>query len=204
MYFAGMDKALGSTGGFCIGNKEITHHQTLSGAGYVFSASAPPFSCTAAQTALQLLEENGKEYIEQLTNNAALFRKLVADNDQNRWNTGYNNLISPLIHLRFNEKYVNDDVAEKYFDVISSEARKKGVLIYSAVYLPQEFGISDKSDPRPSLRMCVTKEHTKEQLTKAAEIITGLLRDAVTNKSDFLSTNTNENLANDDEKQEEA
>lgn len=200
MYFAGMDKSLGSTGGFCCGNKEITHHQTLSGAGYVFSASAPPFSCTAAQTALQLLEENGDEFCEQLQNNSTLFRKLLSD-QQNRWNTGYNNLISPLVHLRFNEKLINDDIAEKYFEIVSSEARKKGILVYSSVYLPQEFGISDKTDPRPSLRMCVTKDHSKEDLTKAAEVITSLLRDAVTNKADFLSPNESDD--NDDEKQEE-
>ena len=28
MYFGGMDKALGSTGGFCVGNKEIIRHHS--------------------------------------------------------------------------------------------------------------------------------------------------------------------------------
>ena len=188
MYFGGMDKALGSTGGFCVGNKEIIRHQTLSGAGYVFSASAPPFSCTAAQTAIQLMEENGREYVKEIQGNAQLMRKLLKDDSgkqRPRWNMGEQNQISPLIHLRFDDKFVSDDVAEQYLDVVASEARKKGVLVYTAVYLPQEFGIPDKSDPRPSLRICVTRQHTKEQLTKSADIIKSLLMEVVNNGGQF-------------------
>ena len=168
-----------------MGNKEIIRHQTLSGAGYVFSASAPPFSCTAAQTAIQLMEENGREYVKEIQGNAQLMRKLLRDDSgkqRPRWDMGEQNQISPLIHLRFDDKFVSDDVAEQYLDVVASEARKKGVLVYTAVYLPQEFGIPDKSDPRPSLRICVTRQHTKEQLTKAAGILTTLLVGVSENK----------------------
>jgi serine palmitoyltransferase len=49
--------SLGSVGGFCVGSREVVDHQRLSGAGYCFSASAPPFLCTAATTALHLLED---------------------------------------------------------------------------------------------------------------------------------------------------
>eukprot|EP01084_Bolivina_argentea_P150896 263455_1 len=205
MYFAGMDKSLGSTGGFCIGNKEITHHQTLSGAGYVFSASAPPFQCKAAQVSLKLMNENGTELIKELKGNSELMRKLLIDNECNdgkkRWNTGYNNLLSPLIHLRFNDKLISDDLGEQYFDAIAYECRQKGVLVYNAIYLPQEFGISDKSDPKPSLRIQINIKHTKEQLTKAAKIIKSLLNDAFNNKSKFVLDNNNQN--HEDEKQEE-
>jgi len=182
MYFGGMDKALGSTGGFCVGNKEIIRHQTLSGAGYVFSASAPPFSCTAAQTAIQLMEENGKEFVREIQSNAQWMRRLLRDDaakQRPRWETGERNEISPLIHLRFSDKFVSDELAEQYLEVVASEARKKGVLLYTAIYLPQEFGIPDKADPRPSLRICVSRQHTKEQLTKCADLIKRLLVDVV-------------------------
>ena len=199
MYFGGMDKALGSTGGFCVGNKESINHQTLSGAGYVFSASSPPFQCTAAQIALELLDENGKEYVDEIKQNAVLMRKLLSDDKaEQRWNMGYNNLVSPLIHLRFNEKWINDESAEQILEIIANEARSKGVLVHSSIYLPQEFGISDKADPRPSLRIVVTGKHTKEQLSKAAEVIRTLLIDAVENKTHF-KMNDGDDL--DDEKQ---
>merc|ERR1712154_516023 len=130
---------------------------------------------------------------EELTNNAGLIRKLLSDDqDQQRWNMGHNNMLSPLIHLRFNEKWVNDDIAHRYFEIIANEARKKGVLVYNAIYLPQEFGISDKADPRPSLRICVTTKHTKQQLTKAADIIKSLLIQALEKKQDFIESHMNQ------------
>lgn len=50
--------SLASVGGFCIGSREVVDHQRLSGAGYCFSASAPPFLCAAASSALQQLQEH--------------------------------------------------------------------------------------------------------------------------------------------------
>merc|ERR1712154_410723 len=64
------------------------------------------------------------------------------------------------IHLRFNEKWIDDASAQDVFEVVAHEARKKGVLVHASIYLPQEFGISDKADPRPSLRIVVTRMHT--------------------------------------------
>lgn len=40
--------ALASIGGFCAGDREIVDHQRLSGLGYCFSASLPPFLATGA------------------------------------------------------------------------------------------------------------------------------------------------------------
>ena len=45
--------SLASVGGFCVGSREVVDHQRLSGAGYCFSASAPPFSCATATASLQ-------------------------------------------------------------------------------------------------------------------------------------------------------
>jgi serine palmitoyltransferase len=44
--------ALGSVGGFCVGSREVVDHQRLSGQGYCFSASAPPFLMATAAAAL--------------------------------------------------------------------------------------------------------------------------------------------------------
>ena len=58
--------ALASVGGFCAASREVVDHQRLSGAGYCFSASLPPFLAVAASEALARLssegaKENGKE-----------------------------------------------------------------------------------------------------------------------------------------------
>lgn len=52
---ASMSNAIASVGGFCVGDKDIVKHQRLSGAGYCYSASLPPYISKASTTALQVL-----------------------------------------------------------------------------------------------------------------------------------------------------
>ena len=51
-----LESSLASVGGVCVGSVEVVDHQRLSGAGYCFSASAPPFVSSAAIAALKVLE----------------------------------------------------------------------------------------------------------------------------------------------------
>ena len=51
-----LSTSLSSVGGFCIGSREVVDHQRLSGAGYCYSASAPPYLCAAATAALRRME----------------------------------------------------------------------------------------------------------------------------------------------------
>ena len=53
--------ALASIGGFCAASREIVDHQRLSGAGYCFSASLPPFLAVEASEALARLSKDGEE-----------------------------------------------------------------------------------------------------------------------------------------------
>lgn len=172
VYLSSMDTSLGGTGAFCVGTREITYHQTLSGSGYVFTASSPPFQCVGVSEAFKLLDFNGKEWISALQENAVFMRKQLNDTHQ-RWKLSGDS-ISPLIHLRLNEN-INDNTAEKLLEEVSLLVREEGVLITPAVYLPQEYGIPEKSDPKPSLRICVTKGHTEKQLKTAADIIKKIL-----------------------------
>jgi serine palmitoyltransferase len=50
-----LSTSLGSVGGFCVGTRDVVDHQRLAGAGYCFSASAPPFLCATATAALEEL-----------------------------------------------------------------------------------------------------------------------------------------------------
>ena len=50
------ESTLASVGGFCVGTREVIDHQRLSGAGYCFSASAPPFTCSMAQKSLEIMQ----------------------------------------------------------------------------------------------------------------------------------------------------
>ncbi|KXZ44729.1 hypothetical protein GPECTOR_63g54 [Gonium pectorale] len=44
---ASMSHAMGSVGGFCVGDRATVEHQRLSGSGYCFSASLPPYLASA-------------------------------------------------------------------------------------------------------------------------------------------------------------
>ncbi|KAK1666409.1 hypothetical protein QYE76_054568 [Lolium multiflorum] len=50
---AGMGNALATDGGFCTGSVRVVDHQRLSSAGYVFSASLPPYLASAAVSAVK-------------------------------------------------------------------------------------------------------------------------------------------------------
>jgi len=73
-----MDTALASVGGVCIGSREIVDHQRLSGAGYCFSASAPPFLSAAACEALKIIEDS-PALMEVLHANTGYLHKSISD-----------------------------------------------------------------------------------------------------------------------------
>lgn len=89
---------LGSVGGFCIGSREVVDHQRLSGAGYCFSASLPPFLCVAATTALQRMA-GSSDLLERLRGNAMHMRARL-DESRGRFKVVSTCAVSPVIHLR--------------------------------------------------------------------------------------------------------
>ncbi|KAF5837723.1 pyridoxal phosphate-dependent transferase [Dunaliella salina] len=75
-----MGNALGSVGGWCVGTTEIVEHQRLSGSGYCFSASLPPYLATSASQSLCAMSQpEGKARMAQLRKNAASMRKMLAN-----------------------------------------------------------------------------------------------------------------------------
>merc|ERR1712048_409330 len=66
--------SLASIGGFCVGYvPDVIDHQRLSGAGYVFSASSPPYTCSAAVAAIDIVDDKsvGKELLAKLQKNVS-------------------------------------------------------------------------------------------------------------------------------------
>jgi serine palmitoyltransferase len=61
---ASLENSIESIGGFCVGSHFIIEHQRLSGLGYCFSASQPPFLTKAAITALDVFENESKLFDE--------------------------------------------------------------------------------------------------------------------------------------------
>jgi serine palmitoyltransferase len=62
-----LENALGSVGGMTVGNEEVVDHQRLSGAGYCFSASAPPFLSKVCLASVRRLEGKIDEMMKEIT-----------------------------------------------------------------------------------------------------------------------------------------
>lgn len=68
--------SLGSIGGFCAGDRDIVDHQRLSGLGYCYSASLPPYLATAAICALKSMQKQ-PDLVQSVSENAKTMRKLL-------------------------------------------------------------------------------------------------------------------------------
>ena len=66
---------MNSVGGFLAGDINKIYKCRLFAAGYIFSASSPPYSCTASKDSFEKIEKNGKKMKEALDKIKKEFRK---------------------------------------------------------------------------------------------------------------------------------
>lgn len=168
-----LENSLGSIGGVTVGNEEVVDHQRLSGAGYCFSASCPPFTASAAMAALDQLKRR-PELLEKLNDNKQyMYEKLASTLDSIRHET----LIivsderSPIVML---EVAGDDDDAVDYsnhagvLDAIVRECLKGGVAMVST---GQHVVGHMHSIPPPAIRMTVSSVQTRADIDKALAVM---------------------------------
>lgn len=188
--------SLGSIGGFCTGTHVAVDHQRLNAPGYVFSASAPPFTCVAAIEALKLIDQE-PERLEKLHSRIRYARnladqlpnvKIVSDTD------------SPMIYLeladggtpnnmdeRYNiEKRIQDVVdacLEGGLTAVSSHGNSKkgagggeGVLVSRSRTVNPPPKSKRPPMPNPSLRICVCSILSDEDLDAAFATLNAALQ----------------------------
>jgi serine palmitoyltransferase len=162
-----LDTSIGSVGGICAGSYQIVDHQRLSGVGYVFSASSPPYTCVAAIEGIKIISGE-KERSKRVRENARHLRfllskipEMIIEGDE----------VSPIILIRAGEKSSVADQNREYelefFELVAKElARNHQIFVGVSTYVP-----SEPRPPRPSLRVLVSADHTKEQLEGASKSI---------------------------------
>lgn len=99
---ADLGNAIASIGGFCVGSDDdLVNHQRLSGAGYCFSASQPPFLAKAATVALEIVKEEGHSLVSILRKRIETFVECVSIERVREagWTVSYD-LRSPLVFFR--------------------------------------------------------------------------------------------------------
>jgi serine palmitoyltransferase len=152
-----LENAMGSIGGVTVGNEEVVDHQRLSGAGYCFSASSPPFTASAAIQALAQLENRpellgrlneNKEYLyEKLTTSmkGIIPETLVVTSDKR----------SPIVFLELADGNDKESKDISLLDDVAHECLQQGVAIVSTRRH------THVCSPSSALRLTVSAVHTK-------------------------------------------
>lgn len=167
IFVGSMATTLGSVGGFCAGSTEVIAHQRLSGAGYVFSASQPPFTCASAELALSLVgSATCAKSRQDLVKNAKTLRNAFKKSTHSKFETtGSEN--SPIVYLRLKKASGDDSAQERELQRISDDVFSKGILIRRAIFRPL-WKLPKKSKspdaPRPAIRILVNSAHTQSDL----------------------------------------
>ena len=161
-----LDTVLASIGGACIGTREIVDHQRLSGAGYCFSASAPPFLSAAAVETLNIMKTNPKLIQTLNINSKLLYNSLKTLETKGLKIIGSSDLGTPVIHLLFDPEPLTKDIDNNMIIEFAAECLKNGVGVSTS-----KFSILRKTNLRPSVRVCASALLTQ---TKINSVIKGI------------------------------
>jgi len=160
---AGLDATVGSVGGYCVGRMEVVDHQRLSGAGYCFSASAPPYTSTASIHGLRTIGASSA-LITTLHRNAHRVRQALKTI---RGVEVKGDDISPLVHLHLAaSKSRGYDADLETLDTVADELLSLGVVVQVSQYLS-----SERRPPSPSLKVFVSAAHSEADLDSACNFL---------------------------------
>ena len=164
---ASLGNSTASIGGFCAGSREIVDHQRLSGLGYCFSASLPPYLASTSMAALDIIEMEGTHRMKKLQENAKYFRQSLDSSKAFYVAGGSASLISPLIHVRLHssstDKTTWDDEELALQRIVNHCLDRSHVLMTVAKYSK----IDSTFRPAPSIKVTVTTEHSKGDIDQA-------------------------------------
>lgn len=161
---ASMGNALGSIGGFCAGDRDIVDHQRLSGLGYCFSASLPPYLATSAICALQQMQQ--QPLVSQVQQNAQFMRKLLKQIPQLKVHGLPRDNVAPVIHVQLanppQEIWQGKALLQR---VVEDAFEKEGVFF--SVHRLSDLDKAYVNTPA-SLCISVTAQHSHNDIEKAA------------------------------------
>ncbi|KAJ1913506.1 serine palmitoyltransferase component [Mycoemilia scoparia] len=170
--------AIGVSGGFCAADKDLISHQRLSGLGYCFSASMPAILSVASSDVIGILSKNPESLLAPLRRNTKLMHEQLSKI------SGINvegHQESPIIHVsisptaltkrKSNGEWTRGDVENALQDLVD-EALKNGVLLTRAQYVDDHEHLL----PNPSIRICVSAQHSEKDIAKCAKVISNAVQ----------------------------
>lgn len=164
-----LENAMGSIGGITVGTEEVVEHQRLSGSGYCFSASSPPFTAVAAMEALKLLKNSPNTTLQPLQDNVAYLHHKLTQLCHVQLEDVF--LVtsapeSPIVLLQVADIPETKDLEELLFlqevvqECLLRTGKSRTGLALAVVHSP------------PGIRINVSAAHTHEHLDAALRILT--------------------------------
>ncbi|RLN62768.1 hypothetical protein BBJ29_006166 [Phytophthora kernoviae] len=161
-----------SVGGFSTGSQEVVDFQRINSAGYVFSASAPPFTSACCSEAIRIMKDE-PQLFTKLRDNAKLAHETLGARVQGIFSISKDE-VSPILHLRMLPEVVasvgSDEnqraLQRQVCDTVMNNCLVKGVAICSPRYKTHQ-----KLEPLPSLRVSVTAVHSSKEIAAACQLI---------------------------------
>ena len=163
---ASLGHSFGSVGGICAGSRRVCDHQRLSGAGYVFSASLPPYLASAAIKSLDIIEEEGKEMIAELEAKTDRLRCSLTRALSRSRTLRVHEGMGPVIHLQLVGEKATDVSAVESMQGLVDAASRDGVFLTVAKYT-----FLDRYEGPPSIRIAVNVAHDEADLDRAVTVI---------------------------------
>jgi 7-keto-8-aminopelargonate synthetase-like enzyme len=180
-----LEVAVAGVGGFCAGRRSLIDHQRLAGAGYCYSASSPPSSCSAAKVTMDgFSSEESVGRRDKLQACAGKLHKALKACLGEGLGREMELMSSPesfVQHLRW--KSQEDASEERLLRICKGVA--SGTDIQAQVCAPGLCGAegsfgsrlgAPKAGPRPTLRFCASAEHSDADITAAGEALLKALR----------------------------
>ena len=146
-----LSKALASEGGFVCGKQVYIDYLINKSRPFIFSTALSPSTIASANAALNLLKENGEEYLNNLNSNTRLMRELLTNARLDIVDGE-----TPIIPIIIGPAELTNR--------FSKELKKEGILV-SAIRPPSV----PKGESR--LRLTIMATHTKEEIEFTAKKI---------------------------------
>ncbi|VAH88876.1 unnamed protein product [Triticum turgidum subsp. durum] len=154
---AGMGNALATDGGFCTGSARVVDHQRLSSAGYVFSASLPPYLASAAVSAVNYLEEN-PSVLANLRSNVALLHAGLSDAPGLEISS---HALSPIVFLKLKKSTGSLATDLDLLETIAEQVLKED----SVFIVASKRSTLDRCKLPVGIRLFVSAGHTESDIT---------------------------------------
>eukprot|EP00163_Fabomonas_tropica_P018681 TRINITY_DN3306_c1_g1_i5.p1 TRINITY_DN3306_c1_g1~~TRINITY_DN3306_c1_g1_i5.p1 ORF type:complete len:185 (-),score=54.43 TRINITY_DN3306_c1_g1_i5:80-589(-) len=169
-----MGTSLASVGGLCVGSVEVVNHQRLSGSGYCFSASLPPYLAVVADEALNIIENNPKK-LASLRSKACYARKGF---EKIRGIECSGTMESPIIHVRLSGKSASLDRSEQ--DAILSNVVQHARESSQVLFTPAQYNaLKEGHIPAPSIRINVSDAHSNDDIDTAVKALQSALQASI-------------------------